>query len=203
MILNEKLKKYKIILASGSPRRKEIFQILGFDFEVKTKETKEEYPADLPKEKVSEFLAELKAKAFENEVLSDEKLIVITSDTTVVIDGEILGKPSGREGAIEMLKKLSGKKHTVYSGVCIKNKRKTVTFTAFTDVWFRPLSDEEIVFYVDNYKPFDKAGAYAVQEWIGAAAISRIEGSYYNVMGLPSKMVYTELEKFLSDENFN
>lgn len=203
MILNEKLKKYKIILASGSPRRKEIFQILGFDFEVKTKETKEEYPADLPKEKVSEFLAELKAKAFENEVLSDENLIVITSDTTVVIDGEILGKPSGREGAIQMLKKLSGKKHTVYSGVCIKNKRKTVTFTAFTDVWFRPLSDEEIVFYVDNYKPFDKAGAYAVQEWIGAAAISRIEGSYYNVMGLPSKMVFTELEKFLSDENFN
>ena len=203
MILNEKLKKYKIILASGSPRRKEIFQILGFDFEVKTKETKEEYPADLPKEKVSEFLAELKAKAFENEVLADENLIVITSDTTVVIDGEILGKPSGREGAIEMLKKLSGKKHTVYSGVCIKNKRKTVTFTAFTDVWFRHLSDEEIVFYVDNYKPFDKAGAYAVQEWIGAAAISRIEGSYYNVMGLPSKMVYTELEKFLSDENFN
>ena len=203
MILNEKLKKYKIILASGSPRRKEIFQILGFDFEVKTKETKEEYPADLPKEKVSEFLAELKAKAFENEVLSDEKLIVITSDTTVVIDGEILGKPLGREGAIQMLKKLSGKKHTVYSGVCIKNKRKTVTFTAFTDVWFRPLSDEEIVFYVDNYKPFDKAGAYAVQEWIGAAAISRIEGSYYNVMGLPSKMVFTELEKFLSDENFN
>jgi septum formation protein len=176
---------------------------LGFDFEVKTKETKEEYPADMPKEKVSEFLAELKAKAFENEVLEDEKLIVITSDTTVVIDGEILGKPSGREGAIEMLKKLSGKKHTVYSGVCIKNKRKTVTFTAFTDVWFRPLSDEEIVFYVDNYKPFDKAGAYAVQEWIGAAAISRIEGSYYNVMGLPSKMVFTELEKFLSDENFN
>lgn len=203
MILNEKLKKYKIILASGSPRRKEIFQILGFDFEVKTKETKEEYPADLPKEKVSEFLAELKAKAFENEVLEDEKLIVITSDTTVVIDGEILGKPSGREGAIEMLKKLSGKKHTVYSGVCIKNKRKTVTFTAFTDVWFRPLSDEEIVFYVDKYRPFDKAGAYAVQEWIGAAAISRIEGSYYNVMGLPSKMVFTELEKFLSDENFN
>ncbi len=203
MILNEKLKKYKIILASGSPRRKEIFQILGFDFEVKTKETKEEYPADLPKEKVSEFLAELKAKAFENEVLSDENLIVITSDTTVVIDGEILGKPLGREDAIQMLKKLSGKKHTVYSGVCIKNKRKTVTFTAFTDVWFRPLSDEEIVFYVDNYKPFDKAGAYAVQEWIGAAAISRIEGSYYNVMGLPSKMVFTELEKFLSDENFN
>ena len=203
MILNEKLKKYKIILASGSPRRKEIFQILGFDFEVKTKETKEEYPADLPKEKVSEFLAELKAKAFENEVLSDENLIVITSDTTVVIDGEILGKPSGREGAIEMLKKLSGKKHTVYSGVCIKNKRKTVTFTAFTDVWFRELSDEEIVFYVDKYRPFDKAGAYAVQEWIGAAAISRIEGSYYNVMGLPSKMVFTELEKFLSDENFN
>ncbi|MBQ5453986.1 MAG: Maf family protein, partial [Bacteroidales bacterium] len=146
---------------------------------------------------------ELKAKAFENEVLEDEKLIVITSDTTVVIDGEILGKPSGREGAIEMLKKLSGKKHTVYSGVCIKNKRKTVTFTAFTDVWFRELSDEEIVFYVDKYRPFDKAGAYAVQEWIGAAAISRIEGSYYNVMGLPSKMVFTELEKFLSDENFN
>ena len=203
MLLNEKLKKYKIILASGSPRRKEIMQILGFDFRVITKDTIEEYPLDMPKEKVSEFLAELKAKAFEKEVHEDEKLVVITSDTTVVIGQEILGKPSGRLQAIEMLKKLSGKKHTVYSGVCIKNKFKTVTFTAFTDVWFRELSDKEIEYYVDNFSPFDKAGAYAVQEWIGASAISRIEGSYYNVMGLPSQMLYIELEKFFSNENFN
>ncbi len=196
MLLNEKLKNFHVILASGSPRRREILKILDFDFEVKTKETEEIYPKELPAEKVSEYLAELKAKAFENEVTNDEKLIVITSDTTLVIDGRIIGKPKDRQGAIEMLQTLSGKKHTVYSGVCIKSKRKTVTFTASTDVWFKELSDEEIIFYVDKYKPFDKAGAYAVQEWIGAAAISRIEGSYYNVMGLPSKMLYTELEKF-------
>lgn len=197
MLLNDKLKNFHIILASGSPRRREIFKILSLDFSVKTKETEEVYPKELPAEKVSEYLAELKAKAFENEVLVDDKLIVITSDTTVVIDNKIIGKPKDRADAVEMLRILSGRKHTVYSGVCIKSKTKTVTFTASTDVWFKELSDEEIVFYVDTYKPFDKAGAYAVQEWIGAAAISRIEGSYYNVMGLPSKMLYTELEKFL------
>ena len=197
MLLNEKLKNFHIILGSGSPRRKEIFSILGFDFQVKTFPTEEVYPEDLEKKQVSEFLAVQKAAAFKDLLENDKKAIVITSDTTVVTGNEILGKPNGRDGAIAMLKKLSGKKHTVYSGVCIKNHEKEVSFTAYSDVWFRELSEEEIVFYVDKFSPFDKAGSYAVQEWIGAAAIAKIEGSYYNVVGLPSQMLYKELEKFI------
>ena len=198
MLLNEKLKNYRLVLASGSPRRREIFKILGFDFQIVTKETEEVYPETLEAEKVSEYLAVLKAAAFEKEINADEKLIVITADTTVIIDGKIIGKPKDRNDAINILKTLAGKKHTVCSGVCIKNSKKQKVFTALTDVWFKELSDEEIEFYVDNFKPFDKAGAYAVQEWIGAAAISRIEGSYYNVVGLPSKMLYVELEDFVN-----
>jgi septum formation protein len=118
---------------------------------------------------------------------------VIAADTTVVIDDEILGKPKDRADAIAMLQKLSGKRHTVYTGVCILKEGQFHSFTAQTDVWFRKMAEEEIVFYVDNYKPFDKAGAYAVQEWIGAAAISRMEGSYYNVVGLPTQMLYVKL----------
>ena len=194
MILNEKLKKYKIILASGSPRRKEIFQILGFDFEVKTKETKEEYPADLPKEKVSEFLAELKAKAFENEVLEDEKLIVITSDTTVVIDGEILGKPSGREGAIEMLKKLSGRTHTVITGFAFVSEEETYVSSEKTEVTFAKLSKEEIERYADTEEPYDKAGAYAIQGK-SAVFVKGIKGDVYTVIGLPLQRVYQYLHK--------
>ncbi|MBQ5402977.1 MAG: septum formation protein Maf [Bacteroidales bacterium] len=197
MQLNEKLKKFHIILGSGSPRRKEIFSILGFDFEIKTFPTEENYPEDLDKKQVSEFIAVEKAAAFKEMLENQKNSIVITADTTVVLENEILGKPNGRNGAIEMLKKLSGKKHTVCTGVCIKNHSKEVTFSAYSDVWFRELSDEEITFYVDNFKPFDKAGSYAVQEWIGAAAIARIEGSYYNVVGLPSQKLYMELEKFI------
>lgn len=197
MLLNQKLKKFDLILASGSPRRKEIMEMLGLDFIIKTKPTEEIYPNNLSVEKVSEYLANLKADSFVHEINDNPKLIVISADTTVAINNEILGKPKDREDAISMLQKLSGKKHTVYSGACIKNKLKTTSFTASTDVWFKELSLEEIEYYVDNFKPYDKAGAYAVQEWIGAAAISRIEGSYYNVVGLPSKMLYAELEKFV------
>ena len=189
----DKLKQYKIILASGSPRRRELMTMLGIDFTVETKPTDEVYPDGTPAEMVSEFLAKLKAEAFLEESLSDERLIVIAADTTVVIDGEILGKPADRADTIAMLRKLSGKRHTVFSGVCILIGGKCHTFTARTDVWFREMAEEEIVFYVDNYKPFDKAGAYAVQEWIGAAAISRMEGSYYNVVGLPTQMLYVKL----------
>ena len=188
-----KLKQYKIILASGSPRRRELMTMLGINFTVKTKPTDEVYPDGTPADKVSEYLAKLKAEAFMDESLSDDKLIVIAADTTVVVDDEILGKPADRADAIAMLRKLSGKRHTVFSGVCILIGGKCHTFTARTDVWFREMTEEEIVFYVDNYKPFDKAGAYAVQEWIGAAAISRMEGSYYNVVGLPTQMLYVKL----------
>ncbi len=192
-MLTDKLKNFKIILASGSPRRKELMQMLGLDFTVKTKPTDEVYPDTLPVEEVSEYLSRLKAGAFREEASADNSLIVIASDTTVAVDGEILGKPKDRADAIAMLRKLSGKSHSVFSGVCIMTAERTESFTARTDVWFRELQDQEIEFYVDNYKPFDKAGAYAVQEWIGAAAISRMEGSYYNVVGLPTQMLYVKL----------
>jgi len=195
-MLTDKLKDHKIILASGSPRRRELMQMLGLKFEVKTKPTEEVYPDTLPVEQVSEYLSRLKAEAFKAEVMADKQLIVIASDTTVAVDGEILGKPSDRADAIAMLRKLSGKSHSVFSGVCILSAQKTETFTARTDVWFRELSLQEIEYYVDNYRPFDKAGAYAVQEWIGAAAISRMEGSYYNVVGLPTQMLYVRLMEF-------
>ena len=192
-----KLNQYNIILASGSPRRRELMTMLGINFTVKTKPTDEVYPDGTPSDKVSEFLAKLKAEAFLEESLSDPNLIVIAADTTVVIDDEILGKPKDRADAIAMLQKLSGKRHTVYTGVCILKEGQFHSFTAQTDVWFRKMTEEEIVFYVDNYKPFDKAGAYAVQEWIGAAAISRMEGSYYNVVGLPTQMLYVKLAEVI------
>lgn len=194
-MLSEKLKDRNIILASGSPRRRELLQMMGLQFAVKTKPTNEIYPDTLPVEQVSEYLSRLKAAAFADEVMADRKMIVITSDTTVAVDGEILGKPKDRADAIAMLSKLSGKSHSVFSGVCIMTADKTESFTARTDVWFRHMTDSEIEFYVDNYKPYDKAGAYAVQEWIGAAAISRMEGSYYNVVGLPTQMLYVKLDE--------
>ena len=192
-----KLNQYNIILASGSPRRRELMTMLGINFTVKTKPTDEVYPDGTPSDKVSEFLAKLKAEAFLEESLSDPNLIVIAADTTVVIDDEILGKPKDRADAIAMLQKLSGKRHTVYTGVCILKEGQFHSFTAHTDVWFRKMQLQEIEFYVDNYKPFDKAGAYAVQEWIGAAAISRMEGSYYNVVGLPTQMLYVKLAEVI------
>lgn len=194
-MLSEKLKDRNIILASGSPRRRELLQMMGLQFAVKTKPTNEIYPDTLPVEQVSEYLSRLKAAAFADEVMADRKMIVIASDTTVAVDGEILGKPKDRADAIAMLSKLSGKCHSVFSGVCIMTADKTESFTARTDVWFRHMTDSEIEFYVDNYKPYDKAGAYAVQEWIGAAAISRMEGSYYNVVGLPTQMLYVKLDE--------
>lgn len=194
-MLTELLKNYNVILASGSPRRKELMQMLGIDFTVQTKPTDEIYPDGTPADKVSEYLAKLKAEAFIEESLSDSKKIIISADTTVVIDNEILGKPTNKADAIAMLQKLSGKRHTVYSGVCILKDGQYHTFTAHTDVWFREMGQKEIEYYVEKYKPYDKAGAYAVQEWIGAAAISRMEGSYYNVVGLPTQMLYVKLSE--------
>ncbi|MBQ1697342.1 MAG: septum formation protein Maf [Bacteroidales bacterium] len=192
-MFTERIKQYNVILASGSPRRRELMTMLGINFTVKTKPTDEVYPDGTPADKVSEYLAKLKAEAFMDESLSDDKLIVIAADTTVVVDDEILGKPADRADAIRMLQKLSGKRHSVFTGVCILKGGKHHTFTARTDVWFREMELSEIEYYVDNYRPYDKAGAYAVQEWIGAAAISRMEGSYYNVVGLPTQMLYVKL----------
>ncbi|MCQ2252673.1 MAG: Maf family protein [Bacteroidales bacterium] len=194
-MLNEKLKDRNIILASGSPRRRELLEMLGLKFTVKTKPTDEVYPSTLPVDQVSEYLANLKAEAFRPYVMADPSLIVIASDTTVAVDGEILGKPADRADAIRMLKMLSGKRHSVFSGVSIISAQKSASFTASTDVWFRTMQQQEIEYYVDTYKPFDKAGAYAIQEWVGAAAISRMEGSYYNVMGLPTQKLWIKLEE--------
>lgn len=200
-ILTDKLKNYNIILASGSPRRKEILTMLGIDFTVKTKPTQENYPENLKGGEIPQFLANLKASAFDEDLKNyyDDKTIIITADTIVYINNKVLGKPTDANNAVEMLKTLSGNMHEVFTGVCIKSKNKTASCFASTKVWFRNLSDEEINFYVNNYQPLDKAGAYAVQEWIGAAAISRIEGSFYNVMGLPSQLVFNELEKFINN----
>ena len=197
--LNDKLKPYRIILASGSPRRREILKILGFDFEVITKDVEETYPNNLQGADIPMHIAVLKASAFDSDLQSlPDNTIIIASDTIVYIDNKVIGKPKGREDAIKMLKTLSGRCHQVLTGVCIKTKDRQRSFFAESKVWFRELSDDEIIYYVDNYRPFDKAGAYAVQEWIGAAAIAKIEGSYYNVMGLPSQMLYNELLKFIS-----
>lgn len=197
--LNDRLKNYNIILASQSPRRREILKMLGVDFKVVVKDTDETFPPELQGGAIPEHIAILKASAFDSELQTwSDNTIVIASDTIVYIDNKVIGKPKGREGAIEMLKTLSGRCHQVLTGVCIKTKDRQRSFFAESKVWFRELSDDEITYYVDNYKPFDKAGAYAVQEWIGAAAIAKIEGSYYNVMGLPSQMLYNELLKFIS-----
>jgi len=185
---------YKIILASKSPRRKELLAGLNLPFEVIVHEVDEIFPDDLPMEEIPVYLAKLKAKPFINELECDT--LVITADTIVWIDGVVLGKPNDYEHAAEMLRQLSGKKHVVVTGVCLTTNEKQVAFSASTDVWFKNLNDDEIDYYLKNYQPYDKAGSYGVQEWIGYIAIERIEGSYFNVMGLPVQRLYEELKKF-------
>ncbi|NQX97323.1 MAG: septum formation protein Maf [Flavobacteriales bacterium] len=185
---------WNIILASKSPRRQNLLKELGFDFEIKTKEIEEIYPPELKKEKVAVFLSELKASAFVEEIKEND--LVITSDTIVCLQDEIIGKPTGREDAIKMLEKLSGNKHEVITAVTLLSKEKTHTFYEVTEVYFKPLTLDEIEYYIDKYKPFDKAGSYGIQEWIGYIGIEKINGSYFNVMGLPVKRVYDELLKF-------
>lgn len=185
---------YKIILASKSPRRKELLAGLDLPFEVIVHEVDEIFPDDLPMEEIPVYLAKLKAEPFINELKSDT--LVITADTIVWIDGTVLGKPNDYQHADAMLRQLSGKKHVVVTGVCLTTKAKQVVFSASTDVWFKDLNDDEIDYYLKNYQPYDKAGSYGVQEWIGYIAIERIEGSYFNVMGLPVQRLYEELKKF-------
>lgn len=194
-MLSELLKHKTLILGSKSPRRKELLEGLGIQFETRTKEVEETFSPEINPYKVAEFLAEKKASAFVNELNQDD--IVITSDTIVLCEGEILGKPKNVEDAFRMLTKLSGKSHEVITGVCLKSLNKTISFSDTTKVWFNPLSTDEINYYISNYKPYDKAGSYGIQEWIGYIGISKIEGTYFNVMGLPVNLLYKRLYEFI------
>ena len=194
MLLNEKLKPYKIILGSQSPRRRELLHLLGINFEVKTQNAEENFPSNIDAKDVPQFLAQKKSAAYSNEL--NNNTIVITADTIVYLNGEIINKPTDRNDAINILQKLSNNRHTVYSGVCITGTHKTISFTVASDVFFKKLTLEEIEYYIDNFKPYDKAGAYGVQDWIGLIGIEKIDGSFHNIMGLPVKELYEQLMLF-------
>ena len=190
----DNLKKFNIVLASNSPRRKELMSGLGVDYVVKTlPDVDESYPDTLQGEEIPANISREKAEAYQSMIEPDE--LLITADTIVWMNGEVLGKPKDREDAIRMLRKLSGASHQVITGVCLTTKGWQNSFTVTTDVTFAVLSEEEIVYYVDKYSPMDKAGAYGVQEWIGFIGVESISGSYYNVMGLPVQKLYRELIK--------
>ncbi len=196
MLLNDKLKPFRLLLASQSPRRRELMTGCGLPYELAPKYDCEEiYPEDLPAEEVPLYLSRLKSETYPAPLAPND--ILLTADTVVVLDNEVLGKPHGRDDALRMLGRLSGRRHTVVSGVTLRTAQRMHSFEVRTSVWFRTLTTEEIEHYIDTYRPFDKAGSYGIQEWVGYAAIERIEGSFYNVMGLPIQKVYTELDKFL------
>lgn len=190
----DNLKKYNIVLASNSPRRKELMSGLGVDYVVKTlPDVDESYPETLQGTEIPAYISREKADAYKSLIQPDE--LLITADTIVWVNGEVLGKPKGREGAIDMLRKLSGTSHQVITGVCLTTSDWQKSFTAVTDVTFATLTEEEIIYYVDKYTPMDKAGAYGVQEWIGFIGVESISGSYFNVMGLPIQRLYQELKR--------
>ncbi|CAN5838326.1 Maf-like protein [soil metagenome] len=190
----EKLEQYRFILASKSPRRQFLLTELGIPFELVTKEVDESFPDHLQKDEIPLFLARKKADAFQRDL--DEKTIVITADTIVWINDHVLNKPENAEEASVMLRELSGNRHEVFTGVCLKSAKKEIAFSVRTVVYFRELTAGEINYYISKYKPFDKAGAYGAQEFIGYIGVEKIEGSYFNVMGLPVKELYEELVKF-------
>lgn len=193
MILDN-LKKYKVILASNSPRRKELLAGLGVDYEVRTlPDVDESYPDALQGADIPLYISKEKADAYQTMIQPDE--LMITADTIVWLDGKVLGKPENREDALQMLREMSGRTHEVFTGVCITTTKWQRSFTAQTEVRFSVLSEEEIAFYVDKFQPMDKAGAYGVQEWIGFIGVENISGSYYNIMGLPVQKLYRELLK--------
>ncbi|TYA54346.1 Maf-like protein [Formosa maritima] len=195
-MLNEKIKKYHIILASGSPRRQQFFKELGLEFEVKLKPVKEEFPNRLNHFEISDYLAQLKALPFKDELKEND--ILITSDTIVWHDNKALGKPINEQDAFNMLKSLSNSTHDVITSVCFTTKALQKTVNAITKVTFKNLEDEEIQYYIKTCKPFDKAGSYGIQEWIGQIGITKIEGSYFNVVGLPTHLVYNTLNSLIS-----
>lgn len=185
---------YNFILASKSPRRQELLRSLGLRFEVRLKETEENFPETLTKEQIPVYLAQLKAVPFTDELKEND--LLITADTIVWIDGKVLGKPENTEEARQMLQCLSGREHQVISGVCLTSCKKQKSFYAISNVQFKSLTDSEIEYYISEFKPLDKAGAYGIQEWIGAIGITHIEGSFYNVMGLPVQRLYEEIRIF-------
>jgi septum formation protein len=189
------LNKFRIILGSQSPRRQALLRELGLEFKVVTKDWDEYYPAYLTGAEIALYVAEEKAKSFLQEIRGNE--IVVTADTIVWCSNEVLPKPTDREDALRIIRKISGRTHEVITGVCLLSSVKMVSFHSSTRVTFSELTDEEIVHYINRYKPYDKAGAYGIQEWIGLAACSSIEGSYFNVVGLPVEQVYRELKKFV------
>ena len=201
MLLN-KLSDYEIILASASPRRKQLLEELGITFKVKTIKVEENYPDDYPVEKVAQYLSEIKAAAFHMQEMNNNSL-VITADTIVAVGDTILGKPTDEKHAKVILKKLSGKRHKVITGVTLRTLQKRHSFSVSTEVYFKKLSQDEIDYYVSNYSPLDKAGAYGIQEWIGHVAIDKIEGSYFNVMGLPTHRLYEELIRFVTNSKIS
>ena len=192
MIKNNKDK--NILLSSNSPRLKELLLGLGVEFESRTREVEENYPEDLDVEKVAPYLSDLKAQAWEGEV--GEQDLILTSDTVVILAGQILGKPRSREEGVEMLRQISGKKHRVGTGVTLLSAGKKMTFSDSTDVTFSRLEEEEIVYYMNHFHPLDKAGSYGAQDFIGFIGIEKLEGSYFNVMGLPVHKLWNVLKNF-------
>lgn len=189
------LSKYHIILASNSPRRKELLSGLGLTYEIKTlPDIDESFPDNLVGEDIAKYIAKEKADAYKNSL--GEDTLLITADTIVLLEGKVYGKPKDESDAKGMLRDLSGKTHKVITGVCITSREKQRLFGVSSDVRFAQLEEDEISFYVDQYKPFDKAGAYGIQEWIGYIAVEYISGSYFNIMGLPVQRLYQELKKF-------
>ena len=191
----DKLNDYEIIIASRSPRRQQLLQELGLKFEVVTREYSETYPEGLGGEEIARYVAHEKAASFKNEISYNE--IVIAADTIVWCNNRVLGKPVNRNDAARILKEISGNTHEVITGVSILSQSKQCTFSDSTKVTFDSLSDEEIYYYIERYRPYDKAGAYGIQEWIGIVACSHIDGSYFNVVGLPVQKLYKELQRFL------
>ena len=186
---------YKIILASNSPRRRELLAGLGVQFDVRVLPgIDESYPPTLPAAETAEYIAQKKAQAYQRVMAADE--LIITADTVVIVDDEVLGKPADGQEARDMLMKLSGRTHQVITGVCLTSLCQSHHFSVKTDVTFKQLTEREITYYIENYKPFDKAGAYGIQEWIGYIGCTGLHGSYYNVMGLPVQRIYTELQEF-------
>ena len=198
MLLHNLLEEYNLILASASPRRRQLLAECGLQFTLADKfECDEHYPAAMPSVEVAEYLSQLKSNAYPKTLAVNE--ILLTADTIVVVDNTILGKPTDREDAVAMLRMLSGRKHTVITGVTMRTESTIKSFSVASKVFFRDITDEEIDYYIDNYRPFDKAGAYGIQEWIGYVGIEGIEGSFYNVMGLPVQRLCSELEFFIEN----
>ncbi len=196
MLLQDRLKNYRLILASASPRRRELLAACDLDFVLADKfECEECYPADLEADKVAEYLSQLKSNAYPHAL--SEKDILLTADTVVILGDKILGKPHSEEEAIEMISSLSGATHKVVTGVTLRTAKQTISFSAESLVTFRNLDNEEILYYVEKYRPLDKAGAYGIQEWIGYVGIEGIEGSFYNVMGLPVQKVCIALKELV------